>query len=170
LSEFPQGAPADDPQARSLTAELTTDHREIDGLFLEARTALEDGRPEEAHRALDRIWMRLAVHIRAEHKVVFPALAKDRPDLQATLQALHEDHDFFMATLAAAVQGLRGPSPDPASARAAMEAVQQRLAAHNALEEDQVYPEADRLPGAEGARITRDAARELAFLPRRHGP
>ncbi len=170
MSEFSQRPPADNLRARPLTAGLTADHRAIDGLFLEARTALEDGLPDGAHRALDRIWMRLAVHIRAEHKVVFPALAKDRPDLQAALQTLREDHDFFMATLAAAVQGLRDPSPDLTSARTAMEAVQLRLAAHNALEEDRIYPEADRLPGAERARITQEVARELAFLPQRHEP
>lgn len=170
MSKFSQGPPAEDPRVRSLTVGLAADHREIDRLFLEARTALDGGLPDEAHGTLDRIWMRLAVHIRAEHKVVFPALAEERPDLQAALRALREDHDFFMATLAAAVQGLRGPSPDLASARAAMEAVQLRLTAHNALEEDRVYPEADRLPGAERARITQEVARELAFLPGRHGP
>ncbi len=170
MSEFSQRPPADDPRDRSLTAGLAADHRAIDGLFVEAKTALEDGLPDGAHRALDRIWMRLAVHIRAEHKVVFPALAQGQPDLQTALLALREDHDFFMATLATAVQGLRGPSPDLTSARTAMEAVQLRLAAHNALEEDRIYPEADRLPGAERAWIIREVARELAFLPRRHEP
>jgi len=151
-----------------LAAKLAADHREIDHLFREARAAVEQGLQAEAHRALDRIWMRLAVHIRAEHKVLFPAVAEVRPDLEAALQAMREDHDFFMATLAAAVNVLNGPAVNWTAVRFATGSVQQRLASHNALEEERIYPLAEQFPEERRRRLAGDVARELAALPERY--
>jgi hypothetical protein len=151
-----------------LTRLLSADHTEMDGCFQDAREALEHHRPVEARALIDRIWIRLAVHIRAEHKVVFPLLAEALPQLRSHLQALHEDHDFFMATLAEGVKVLQGPTPDLPSARAALESVRLRLASHNSLEEELIYPGADRLPQEQLAQMLADASRELTFLPRRY--
>ncbi|GLH67979.1 hemerythrin domain-containing protein [Geothrix edaphica] len=147
---------------------LAADHAEIDLLFREARAAVAARRQAEAHRAVDRLWMRLAVHIRAEHTVLFPALAETRPELKATLQTLREDHDVFMATLATAVNTLKGPEVDWAAAQAALVAVSSRLGPHNALEEESVYPLADQFPDAQRRRLVGDLSRELAALPRRY--
>ncbi|HEY3271098.1 MAG TPA: hemerythrin domain-containing protein [Geothrix sp.] len=152
-----------------LAAKLAADHREIDHLFREARAAVDQGLQTEAHRALDRIWMRLAVHIRAEHKVLFPAVAEARPDLEAALKALREDHDFFMATLAAAVNVLKSPVVNWTAVRFATGSVQQRLATHNALEEERIYPLAEQFPEEQRRRLAGDMARELADLPERYG-
>jgi iron-sulfur cluster repair protein YtfE (RIC family) len=152
-----------------LAAKLAADHDEIDHLFREARAAVGRELHAEAHRAVDRIWMRLAVHIRAEHKVLFPAVAEFRPDLGATLQTLREDHDFFMATLAGAVNGLKDPAVDWAAVASALASVRQRLATHNALEESQVYPLADRLLPGQREQLISAVSRELAALPDRYG-
>jgi iron-sulfur cluster repair protein YtfE (RIC family) len=148
---------------------LAADHDEIDLLFREARAAVAAGRRAEAHRAMDRLWMRLAVHIRAEHTVLFPALAEARPDLKPTLQALREDHDVFMATLATAVAALKGPDVDWAAVQSALAAVSDRLGPHNALEEERVYPLADQFPEAQRQRLVEGLTRELAALPARYG-
>lgn len=153
--------------ADPIAGRLAADHGEIDHLLREARAALEEGLQAEAHRALDRAWMRLAVHIRAEHKVLFPAVADASPQLAGTLQALREDHDFFMASLAGAVNALKGALVDRAALRATLAAVQHRLAAHNALEEAQIYPLAGRWPEDQQRRLAGDVARELAALPAR---
>jgi len=151
-----------------IAGHLATDHAEIDALFREARAALDRSLQLEAHRALDRIWMRLAVHIRAEHKVLFPAVAEARPELAEALRALREDHDFFMATLATVVNALKGTELDWAAIRSDSEAVQRRLAAHNTLEEERIYPVANQLPEAQRRQLAGDISRELATLPTRH--
>jgi len=151
-----------------IAGHLAKDHAEIDALCREARTALGHGLQAEAHRALDRIWMRLAVHIRAEHKALFPAVAGTRPDLAEALQSLREDHDFFMATLAALVTALKGTELDWTAARSGFEALQRRLADHNALEEERIYPVADELPEVQRRRLAGDISRELATLPTRY--
>ena len=151
-----------------LASLLAGDHRDIDSRFEAAQTAVEGRLQGQALQALDWIWMRLAVHIRAEHKVLFPALAEAQPDLAAALQALREDHDFFMATLAGTVNALKGPRVDWAAVASAVEAVRSRLDAHNALEEATIYPLADRLPDGQRRKLAAEAARELADLPSRY--
>lgn len=148
---------------------LAADHGAIDDLFREADAALGHARIAEARTALDRVWMRLAVHIRAEHKAVFPALAAAAPGLRDVLAELREDHDGFMAALAGAVKALDGPAPQAAAVRAEMAVMQHRLASHNALEEAQVYPRADGLPDPERSDLLEAVGRELAFLPERYG-
>lgn len=157
------------PEPTSLSAMLSGDHEAIDHLFALVQTSLDSGRWEEARTALDRIWMRLAVHIRAEHKVLFPVLEQTHPDLRRPLQTLHEDHDAFMTVLAGAVKALRDPSPEIFSIQAAVQALKLRLATHNALEEASIYPAADRLPQDQVTAMLEAAARELSFLPSRYG-
>lgn len=111
--------------------------------------------------------MRLAVHIRAEHRAVFPALAGGA-DLEDCLAALREDHDAFMAALAPAVQALAAHPADPAPARLALAQVLPRLAAHNALEESKVYPRADALAEPARGALRLGVRRELAALPPRY--
>ncbi|MBP1771602.1 MAG: hemerythrin [Holophagaceae bacterium] len=160
----------DGPESSTLTALLSCDHEEIDRLFDLAQTAPDVGPTGDACRALDRIWMRLAVHIRAEHKVVFPVLGETHLDLRPALQFLREDHDDFMASLAGVLKTLREPGPDLGSVRAVVAALKVRLESHNTFEEEGVYPLADQLPLAQLSSILRDVARELAFLPTRYGP
>lgn len=151
-----------------IAGRLAADHAEIDALFREARAALDRGLQTEAHHALDRVWMRLAVHIRAEHKALFPAVAQARPDLAEALRSLREDHDVFMATLATTVNALKTSGPDWAALRSAVAGLQRRLAAHNALEEARIYPVAEGFPEVQHRRLAGEVSRELADLPTRY--
>lgn len=160
--------PANGPDP--ITLRMAADHEEIDGLFGKAGAALDRRLSLETHTLLDRVWMRLAVHIRAEHKVIFPVLMDTRPDLHAHLQGLREDHDFFMAALAEAVKALQGPSPDFDSIKKTVAAVRLRLTPHNALEEEQIYPALDLVPEAHRGRIFAEVSQELTFLPKRYEP
>lgn len=139
------------------------DHREIDALFEGAFGALTRSDAAAAQAAMDRAWMRLAVHIRAEHKVLFPAVLAGHPELTDLVQGLREDHDAFMETLARLLGELRTPGADFAAITAAFSRVDKRLQSHNELEETQVYP----LAGEDPALAPRLAA-ELAFLPERY--
>lgn len=144
-------------------ARLAADHRALDGLLAEGAAALEAGDAARAHRSLDRLWMRLAVHIRAEHKALFPAVLAARPELGEALARLRADHDLFMDGLSRLLPRLKAPARDLAALRADLGLLEARLADHNALEEAAVYPAAAQDPALDGA-----VARELAFLPERY--
>jgi len=118
---------------------------------------------------LDRIWIRLAVHIRAEHKGLFPLLGTARPDLLGELGVLREEHNFFMATLAAAVKAMKSPAPDFPAAITALDAVERRLIPHDRSEEEGIYFMADQIPLDQRRRILEIIERELTFLPDRYG-
>lgn len=145
-------------------ARLGADHRALDGLLAEGSDALEAEDAARAHRALDRLWMRLAVHIRAEHKALFPSVLSARPDLAPALARLRADHDLFMETLARILRSLKDQAPDFARLRSGLGAFESRLGDHNHLEEAAVYPAASQ----DGALDTA-LAQELAFLPERYG-
>src|SRR5206468_616874 len=103
----------------------------------------------------------LAVHIRAEHLCLFPALLEAARQLsssekgvprfdevQTTVNQLRRDHDFFMAELAHGVNIMRGMMSSLTSdaireclrdVRQTVRAVKARLEEHNKLEEEQVY-------------------------------
>ncbi|HET8714462.1 MAG TPA: hemerythrin domain-containing protein [Holophagaceae bacterium] len=144
-------------------ARLAADHQALDGLLAEGVVALESKDAARAHRALDRLWMRLAVHIRAEHKALFPAVLAARPDLAGSLARLRADHDVFMETLARLLPRLNVEAPDFAALRTGLGALAAHLADHNALEEAAVYPAALRDGVLDWA-----VAQELAFLPERY--
>lgn len=144
-------------------ARLAGDHRALDALLAEGFEALGAEDAARAHRALDRLWMRLAVHIRAEHKALFPAVLAARPDLAAPLARLRADHDVFMETLARLLPRLKAPAPDFVALRTGLGDLEARLADHNALEEAAIYPAAPQ----DGA-LDPAVAQELAFLPERY--
>ena len=143
---------------------LARDHRDIDTLFSETVGALARADAAASHFAMDRAWMRLAVHIRAEHKALFPTVLAEHPELASLIQTLRADHDFFMETLARLLGQLRAPDADLAALAVAFAEVDERLQVHNQLEEAEVYP----LAGGDPALAARLSA-ELAFLPERYG-
>jgi hypothetical protein len=164
---------------------LEDDHESVGRLLDELRATLHAGTDARAaHRLLDEVWARLAVHIRAEHLRLFPAVlraaradASLHAEAESAVSSLRRDHDFFMRELAAAVGALDALLSDPkgrdAEAEAgrilrAVEAVATRLEEHNAREESQVYAWADALLDAEArARLLADVRRELTNLPPR---
>lgn len=139
---------------------LVKDHAELDLLLRDLPAEFDGGGAGDVPAKLDRAWARLAVHIRAEHLHLFPALLKaadekregataSRPtteEVRASLERLRADHDFFMRELAVCVNTLRalaarGGSPDERlpAVKGRLVAVRERLAEHNRLEEEGVY-------------------------------
>jgi len=154
---------------------LERDHRELDQLLAELLDELARDAPDAvaSYHKLDLLWARLAVHIRAEHVVLFPALIAaanddDREALTTTLAELRHDHDFFMKQLARAVKALRlvpdfGNEPETFTViRQLIAEVATRLTQHNHREENSIYPLADRSPSTRS-----HIKKELINLPNR---
>ena len=126
---------------------LQSDHVELDVLLTDALVALESARPDHTYRALDLFWARLAMHIRAEHLHLFPAViqsAGSREDLAKLIQRLRADHNFFMHELIWAIKAVRTAVDDehprtPASVVERMRNLKTRLVDHNAIEETRIY-------------------------------
>jgi hypothetical protein len=170
---------------------LVHDHDEIGALLGELARAFGRGAGAgEILTGLDYVWARLAVHIRAEHLHLFPALlgvtqerggdaAAGTPppeEARAAVERLREDHDFFMRELAEAVNAARAlagsDGPDMRDQLRQIEskvlAVAERLDEHNRLEEEQVYLWPVALLSPEGrAELHASMAREIENLPPR---
>jgi hypothetical protein len=169
---------------------LVEDHAEVDALFHDLWREFDGGGARGVFEKLDYLWARLAVHIRAEHLHLFPALlaasegrrheegddAPAKGEVHLAIERLREDHDFFMRELAAAVNAARelsaqeGP-PDRErllQIRGRASAVAERLVEHNRVEEEQVYlwPDALIAP-AELDTIRTGVRREIENLPPR---
>jgi len=169
---------------------LARDHDEVGALFGGLSDAFGRGGAREVLGKLDYLWARLAVHIRAEHLHLFPALiaaavasedggmdgTPSADEVRAAVERLREDHDFFMRELASAVNAARESAARDAALdrglltqiRGKVSAVAERLAEHNRLEESEVYlwPEAV-LGGDELDALRAAMRRELENMPPR---
>jgi hypothetical protein len=173
-----------------MTELLVGDHAEVDALFRDLWREFDRGDARAILNRLDYLWARLAVHIRAEHLHLFPAVlavsiarrsqgAGDAPapeEVRAAVERLREDHDFFMRELAGAVgaarelaaQGGTTDSERLMQIRGRAFAVAERLAGHNRLEEGQVYLWlAALLSAAELGALGAKMMREIENLPPR---
>lgn len=142
--------------------QLTLDHEELGTLLGEVCNALAAGDISRSHLRLDFFWARLAMHIRAEHLHLFPAILGElnkRPNVkigvtpslaqaEKVIEELRGDHEFFMQELASAIATLRDLLKNQHQLFAARKleavgaatiAVERRLAIHNLLEETEVY-------------------------------
>lgn len=170
---------------------LAKDHADLDELLGELRTALDGGDIAHSHARLDLFWARLGMHIRAEHLHLFPAIlralsethksdAGNTPSLsqaQNAIAELRRDHDFFMHELSRAIASMRDllttinqqvAARELEDVRARVNAVGQRLVAHNTLEESQVYLWTGRLLSeAEQAALAARVHEELENMPPR---
>ena len=127
---------------------LSDDHAAVHEVLAQVLTALKNKDVKASYARLDLLWARLAVHIRAEHLHLFPAVAGRVPEAESLIANLRRDHDFFMHELARAVGILRELSslfgktesePGLKTVLDAVLAVEDRLATHNDIEEKQVY-------------------------------
>ena len=169
---------------------LAEDHRSLDALIAQLCDALEELDVERSFARLDLVWARLAVHIRAEHLCLFPALldaarqlstdqgnTPQLDEVQNIINRLRHDHDFFMVELARAVNTLRQmmDSQDSDPVEEQLRGIQQmiavlkaRLAEHNQLEEEQVYRWPAALFDSAGqAQLAECARREIENRPPR---
>lgn len=127
---------------------LLDDHQAVSEILKQLLTALHNKDVEVSHFKLDLLWARLAVHIRAEHLHLFPAVVSEFGAAQPIIVHLRADHDFFMRELARAIGVLRGlpkriveASDDVklATVGDTVREIEKRLLSHNDIEEHQIY-------------------------------
>ena len=127
---------------------LSDDHEAVHEVLQQLLTALNKKDVQTSHDKLDLLWARLAVHIRAEHLHLFPAIASKSSEAQSIIDHLRADHDFFMRELAQAIGVLRelptildnaSDEAKWASVDDAVREIEKRLASHNEIEENQIY-------------------------------
>jgi hemerythrin superfamily protein len=146
---------------------LADDHQSLDELLTTVHEACRNGDVRATHFQLDLFWARLAVHIRAEHLHLFPAILdglstlSDDPssrNAQAIVDKLKADHDFFMYELARAVIASRElrPVSNQTEIAAGLDAikekvaqVEERLGTHNEIEEGKIYRRVSAVLGPE---------------------
>ena len=160
---------------------LAADHAELDQLLRSLFIAFKKRDIEAIVLRLDLFWARLAMHVRAEHKHLFPSIIESvgtghaANQLQQSIIALREDHDFFMHELAAAIalaRHLQDTKTDLGKEliglRRVILNVRRRLEKHNDLEESIVYPATQKLLGLEQqSLLAGEIRRELSVLPKR---
>lgn len=157
---------------------LADDHLALGEVLNGLQAALRSGDAKTAHAKLDLFWARLAVHIRAEHLHLFPAITRHAGDaaVDQTVRQLRADHDFFMHKLARAMAVMRGLlnttdattiSGGLQTVRGVVSEVEQRLVVHNELEENQVYRLTDVLSEQDQAELSTKIDKELANQPPR---
>lgn len=129
---------------------LSDDHSAVHEVLQQLVAALDNKDIQTSYSKLDLLWARLAVHIRAEHLHLFPAVINrsldgagpDPGEAQATIEILRTDHDFFMRELARAIGILRESANDEsklAAVTGTVREIEKRLATHNEIEENQIY-------------------------------
>ncbi|HEU4931454.1 MAG TPA: hypothetical protein VFT48_05205, partial [Pyrinomonadaceae bacterium] len=133
---------------------LSDDHRAVDQVLKQLGAALHSNDTTASYSKLDLLWARLAVHIRAEHLHLVPAVLNGlsgstdevaEPNLgeaKSVVENLRADHEFFMHELARAIGILREHPESEAhlnSVRDIVLAVEKQLANHNEIEENQIY-------------------------------
>src|ERR1051325_8507581 len=117
---------------------LLDDHNAVGEVLKQLLTALDNKDVQTSHAKLDLLWARLAVHIRAEHLHLFPAIESKTTAAQPTIETLRTDHAFFMRDLAHAIRLLRDEGKLTAVTDIVRE-VEKRLTTHNEIEEHQIY-------------------------------
>lgn len=166
---------------------LSDDHRTVNQVLKQLLAALHNKDVTASYSKLDLLWARLAVHIRAEHLHLFPAVLNrlsestddtlDLSEAKSVVENLRADHDFFMVELARAVNILRElPKPiDRQEGDATLDSilgvvleVEKRLENHNRIEESQIYQWASMiLTEPEQLEVTQRINAELENRPSR---
>ena len=171
---------------------MEKDHEALDEVLQRLESSLEKHELISSFESLDLFWARLAVHIRAENVRLFPAILSagskvvdaalpPLKEVQFTIQQLRVDHNFFMEELSRAVRQMRQlvkaefyDQPrlvtELSRIRDRVDAVSNRLRAHNKLEEEQVYRWSGLMLNGTRLRILEDAIKhEIKNLPPRFG-
>ncbi|MBI5630706.1 MAG: hemerythrin domain-containing protein [Elusimicrobia bacterium] len=137
----------DEPQDR-VSEFFERDHREIDALL--ADVAFDSGR--EAAAKFAEFDARLERHIRWEESILFPAVARNAPDLaMGPIRVMSMEHELIREGKTGALAALN--ACDAKRARQFVEAMERVLRDHNFKEEQFLYPACDNLLSMEERRI-----------------
>ena len=169
---------------------LAHDHDALNKLLRQLKDALARSDLAASHAKLDLFWAKLAVHIRAEHLHLFPAILENsnggsmispiqKPsavEARWAIGRLRADHEFMMHELARLIESLRNLSgSDRGSIARELAAIlnvivelEKRLVIHNEFEETQIYRwTASVLNEQAQAELARQIERELTNRPSR---
>src|ERR1041385_2126096 len=169
---------------------MENDHEALGELLQSLESSFEEREAMRSFELLDLFWARLAIHIRAENVRLFPAILAARPEVfgtawpplqevQSTIQQLRVDHNFFMDELSKAVRQMRQLVKaefyeqrrlvtELSGIRDRVDAITNRLRAHNEVEEEQVYRWPGLMLSGSRLRILEDAIKhEIENLPPR---
>ncbi len=133
---------------------LAADHESLDELLNAAFDALSTQDKDRTFACIDMFWARLAMHIRAEHLHLFPAIMTAVKETNTmisaeralgTIELLHKDHDLFMRELIKIIKHLRENEYEPESISSTLTDIRKRLVSHNLIEEKEVYGWAESL-------------------------
>ena len=153
---------------------LSDDHEAVGEILAQLLTSLNNKDVPTVLARVDLLWARLAVHIRAEHLHLFPAVTARLTEAEPVVDGLRADHDFFMHELARVV-GILRELPESAADEAkwtdiadTVREVEKRLATHNEIEEKTIYPWASSiLTEPEQLELTKRINAELENRPPR---
>jgi hypothetical protein len=85
--------------------EVLQEHRRLDALFEDARTALASGLAGNAPaRALARLRVALEAHFGQEDRLYYPPIRALRPEHRPVIDELRDGHDVFRRRVAAIVE------------------------------------------------------------------
>lgn len=168
---------------------LADDHDALNKLLGQLKDALDRSDVAVSHAKLDLFWAKLAVHIRAEHLHLFPAILENsnggsmtspiqKPsavEARWAIGRLRADHEFMMHELARLIESMRKLSgsqgsvaQELAAIRSVIVELEKRLVIHNEFEETQIYRwTASVLDSPAQAELARQIDEELTNRPSR---
>lgn len=147
-----KGPDRDDPD--DLFALLERDHRAVRGLLEQAHDTIDDD-PEGARLLVAEATIQLLAHARGEERTLYPALERHRAATDLALEG-REEH----AVLESLVGKLAAARTVDATFKAKLKVLTEILDHHVDEEEEQMFPEAREVLGAE--RLTAIAAAFIA--------
>ena len=116
------------------TRRVSNQHRQLNVFYEMLSDALRQGDGGQAREVFRRLGDALEAHFAMEDEFYFPSLHGLRPDLEAEIAALMDEHQVFRAELQTLARRLERED-GLAEAGRALEAFVGRLASHEAREE-----------------------------------
>lgn len=116
---------------------ISSQHRQLDGLYAAVGEALRRGARGEAISAFTRLRDALEAHFSLEDELYFPAVHGMHPDCEALLTSLVDDHRRFRSELDAVGRGLAAHAPLE-GCLASLDALAEEIGAHERREEELV--------------------------------
>ena len=142
----------------TVNAYLSWDHDRLDALLQSAANRVDHGEWAQARLAYGEFDRGLARHIRLEEEILFP-LFEARTGTAGPTTVMREEHRLIRGVLA--VIGAAVARADAPAFRSGVAALADLLPAHNAKEEQVLYPTTDRvLPEHERAALAARLQRE----------
>lgn len=127
----------------SITAHLTTEHRDCDRLLEPAEDHARQGDWQAAARAFAAFDAAFAAHLAREESVLFPALESVAGGPLAPVEVMRGEHEAMEELMVRIREGLAARDVDEFTG--SLDTLMLLIAQHNMKEEHVLYPMADRL-------------------------